>query len=305
MIRKILGSVFFVTLLVNGMHIHGIGNGVAFHNKRSFVPGGTNTNYGVGSEKTQYLVNNGYGTQDYQQNAKYAGHVNVFSENIGEKVYASGFQNKKKRDNAGNSLDRTKGRVVYRYVVGENINYNDRRKNKVMSRIGGKRGKQGKYSGGNPTVYIIPGDMMMNGIGDYNKVSTGMYGSDFGGSGGYDRDSLTMLSLVNNLRASRGLRPVSLDSSLMNAAEQQSSYQNNIGKMTHDNKNYSNLEERYKAAGVNGRSMGENVAEGMQSPYDAFRAWSRSPGHLANMLGNFSRVGFSRVNNYWTQAFAL
>jgi len=43
---------------------------------------------------------------------------------------------------------------------------------------------------------------------------------------------------------------------------------------------------------------------GQRSEAEVIAAWMNSPGHRANILGNFKLFGGAVVNNYWTQTFA-
>lgn len=48
---------------------------------------------------------------------------------------------------------------------------------------------------------------------------------------------------------------------------------------------------------------GENLGNGYGSPASVMDGWKNSPGHNANMLGDFSRVGIGKYNTYWGQLF--
>ncbi|OMH84052.1 hypothetical protein AX774_g2428, partial [Zancudomyces culisetae] len=112
-----------------------------------------------------------------------------------------------------------------------------------------------------------------------------------------------LLVLVNNLRASRKLSPVSIDNDLIAASYVQSVYQDSISTMTHSNSGFSSLLDRIAASGAICSTSGENVAWGLSDPKEVFDAWVGSPGHLNNMLGNYATMGASVVNEYATQIF--
>ncbi|KAJ2756566.1 hypothetical protein IWQ56_006327, partial [Coemansia nantahalensis] len=112
-----------------------------------------------------------------------------------------------------------------------------------------------------------------------------------------------MLCQVNQVRAQNGVRPLALSPALIQAAQQQSDYQNSIGQMTHDNP-AGGLGSRLSALGVSWTTAAENVAAGMSTPNDAQNAWVKSPGHFMNMISaSMGYFGAARANNYFTQCF--
>ena len=48
---------------------------------------------------------------------------------------------------------------------------------------------------------------------------------------------------------------------------------------------------------------GENIASGQQSARAVVTTWINSPGHRANMLGNYEWIGVGGYSNQWTQQF--
>jgi len=120
-------------------------------------------------------------------------------------------------------------------------------------------------------------------------------------------DDTRMLCLVNQFRAQNGKKPLGLDSRMNNAASNQSNHMAKTRTMTHTGQNGSTAGQRVKNAGVNWRGVAENVAEGYESEEQVMNAWKTSPGHRANLLGEYDMFGWSKVNNgrpYWTQTFA-
>ncbi|OMJ16418.1 hypothetical protein AYI70_g6612 [Smittium culicis] len=119
---------------------------------------------------------------------------------------------------------------------------------------------------------------------------------------GLSSDDVLMLSQINNRRAQSGLRPLSIDQSLMRVAYDHSVYQASIGRMTHDSI-YPDLIARFAASGATCSACSENVGSGMTDVTQANNAWFSSPGHLANILGDYNHIGWSNVNSFWTQVF--
>jgi len=105
-------------------------------------------------------------------------------------------------------------------------------------------------------------------------------------------DATTMLCLVNAARAENGKDPLGLDSRMVNAASKQSNYMQSIGEMTHTGKGGSDVGDRVKEAGLQWRSVAENVANNYTSEAEALKAWMNSPGHRANLLGPYTTFGF-------------
>ncbi|OMJ16703.1 hypothetical protein AYI70_g6434 [Smittium culicis] len=116
-------------------------------------------------------------------------------------------------------------------------------------------------------------------------------------------DYVTMLELVNKLRASVGKSPLVYNIPLIEAAKLQSNYQNSIGSMTHSNSNYDSLISRFAATGATCNGCAENVAAGYTSVNDVFQGWVDSPGHYANLVGDYKNFGWAVVGSYWTQTF--
>ena len=88
----------------------------------------------------------------------------------------------------------------------------------------------------------------------------------------------------NKFRVRHGLKPCEFNQNLQNIA-----------------KNHSNNMYRYRRMYHSGtRGVAENVFMGSSSGAFAIRVWSNSPGHRANMLGRYSRVGIARTGGYYT-----
>lgn len=51
------------------------------------------------------------------------------------------------------------------------------------------------------------------------------------------------------------------------------------------------------------RRIGENIAEGYDSPVGVMNAWMNSPEHRANLRGDYNRIGVARVGDVWVQHF--
>ncbi len=96
----------------------------------------------------------------------------------------------------------------------------------------------------------------------------------------------TIFSLVNQSRADAGLGPLKLYSSISSVSAAWAQQMADNGAMTH-NPNYSSqIPSGWTRAA-------ENVAQGWPSPEAVHNAWMNSPGHRANILGDYTDIGIS------------
>ncbi|KAJ1816302.1 hypothetical protein LPJ60_005375 [Coemansia sp. RSA 2675] len=111
-----------------------------------------------------------------------------------------------------------------------------------------------------------------------------------------------MLSQLNTVRARAGKAALTLSSQLNAVAEAHSQYMSSARSMTHSDPGGS-LGTRVAAAGMKWMGAAENIAWNQKSVSQVMDAWTNSPGHYANMIGDYTSVGFGEVNLYWTQDF--
>ena len=107
--------------------------------------------------------------------------------------------------------------------------------------------------------------------------------------------------LLSNFRRSNGLSAVSLDSRLMQLAQQQAQ-----AMAARDSMSHTDFPVRIKAADIRGEAA-ENIAAGYTNLPDAFGSWVNSSSHRANMLiPSATRMGIgaaaapSGYKIYWT-----
>ncbi|WP_194246319.1 CAP domain-containing protein [Martelella limonii] len=103
----------------------------------------------------------------------------------------------------------------------------------------------------------------------------------------------TFLPWVNDLRQGRGLSRLSASRACENAAIDQASRMALANRMNHITGSESVL-ARFKRMGLP-LPAAENIAMQQRTPERAFQAWVNSPGHLKNMLGNYSHIGVARA----------
>ncbi|KAJ2705873.1 hypothetical protein FB645_002057 [Coemansia sp. IMI 203386] len=111
-----------------------------------------------------------------------------------------------------------------------------------------------------------------------------------------------MLSRLNEVRAAAGKSAVTLDSNLNTIAQSHSQYQSSVNQMTHSDPSGS-LGTRLNARSISWMGSAENIAWNQRNVASVMAAWTKSSGHYANMIGDYTRVGFGESNLYWTQDF--
>ncbi|MEH1836783.1 MAG: CAP domain-containing protein [Nostoc sp.] len=117
----------------------------------------------------------------------------------------------------------------------------------------------------------------------------------------------SIFNKINDYRVSQGLKKLTRNSAIDNQARIHSQDMAQ-GKVPFGHTGFS---ERIKAVGIPYSSGGENVASnyGYDDPATiAVQGWLNSPGHLANIRGNFEKTGIGVASNsrgeiYFTQIF--
>jgi hypothetical protein len=98
----------------------------------------------------------------------------------------------------------------------------------------------------------------------------------------------TILSLVNQARADKGLGPLKLNSAMSAVALAWAKHMAANNSMVH-NPNYS------KQIPSGWTKAGENIAHGFSSPTAVHNGWMGSSGHRANILGDFTDIGIAFI----------
>lgn len=77
--------------------------------------------------------------------------------------------------------------------------------------------------------------------------------------------------------------------------------------MDHTGSDGSTMQTRVEAEGFQWTSLGENVASGQLTVDQVMQDWMNSPGHRANILGDYKFFGgglaYNNGKTYWTQDF--
>ncbi|KAJ2625186.1 hypothetical protein GGF44_005207 [Coemansia sp. RSA 1694] len=117
-----------------------------------------------------------------------------------------------------------------------------------------------------------------------------------------------MLNSVNKQRSDNGLPPLAMSDTLNKVSQDHSNYQAQIRQMTHEDSK-GPLGDRVSSAGLKWTRLAENVGARGQTVDIIMNAWEHSPSHMANILGDYTLVGFGLATDvagdtYWTQTFA-
>ena len=115
-----------------------------------------------------------------------------------------------------------------------------------------------------------------------------------------------VIRLVNEIRASNGLKPLTANWELSRVARYKSEDMSNNRYFSHTSPTYGTPFQMIKAFGLSYRSAGENIAYGYGTPAAVVNGWINSSGHRANILNSSYTqigVGYCASGNYWTQMF--
>lgn len=101
------------------------------------------------------------------------------------------------------------------------------------------------------------------------------------------------IRLTNALREKAGKDPLIVKDTIMETADLSSDRMKARSQMVH---------------GLTSGWRGENIAYGQRSAEEVVNAWKNSPGHYANMMGNYKYIGVGDTKEregsiYWTQQF--
>lgn len=122
----------------------------------------------------------------------------------------------------------------------------------------------------------------------------------------YNSTELETMALINDYRASIGLNKLEVINHISYKSEEHDEYMITNNVVNHDDF-VARSENIMKVLGA--KNVAENIAYNYNSPQAAVDAWLKSPGHKANIEGNFTHFGLSiRVSaegkKYYTNIFA-
>jgi len=116
-----------------------------------------------------------------------------------------------------------------------------------------------------------------------------------------------LLGRINNLRASLGLAPYTINSALSAAAANHAQWMAANQQVSHVQADGSRPRDRALAAGYNSSWISENIFMGPRaSPNSAWNFWVNSPIHYAGLTSpNYEHVGIATANGAGGQSFVL
>ena len=114
---------------------------------------------------------------------------------------------------------------------------------------------------------------------------------------------------MNQVRQGLGLSPLTLNTTLVNAAHTRS--MEIVEQASHTRPDGRSCFTAWADVGVSYISAGENIAAGQQTPEEVMEDWINSPGHYANIIDeNFTELAVgcyyvpgSTYGYYWVQCF--
>jgi uncharacterized protein YkwD len=120
----------------------------------------------------------------------------------------------------------------------------------------------------------------------------------------------TLIALVNQERHQAGLAPLTIDATLMVAAQTQAQSMAAHRELGHQGRNGTTPAQRVAQHGYRAVKVGENIARGQDTPGVVLQGWMQSPPHRHNILGHFAEVGAARATSadgtpYWCVVFGL
>ena len=114
-----------------------------------------------------------------------------------------------------------------------------------------------------------------------------------------------ILILVNQHRQNQGLSSLSKNGTADQLAEEHTKYMISINEINHDDFNARNIVLNNEE---NATASAENVARFYQDAQSVVNGWLNSPGHKANIEGNYAYTGIAAIKDengryYYTQLF--
>lgn len=118
-----------------------------------------------------------------------------------------------------------------------------------------------------------------------------------------------VLTLVNQERSKRGLKPLQLDNELGTVATAKAKDMSDNNYFSHDSPTYGTPFDMMHRFGIEYKSAGENIAAGQKTAQDVMSSWMNSSGHRANILSeSYTKLGVGyykggTYGTYWVQMF--
>jgi uncharacterized protein YkwD len=110
-------------------------------------------------------------------------------------------------------------------------------------------------------------------------------------------NAVGLLAEINRFRVRNSMPALIESACFTRQAESHVSKMSGSGKLSHDG-----WTQRLQSCGISRGS--ENVAHGQRNAQECVEDWARSPGHRANMLGDWDECGVAEKSGYWCAIFA-
>lgn len=117
-------------------------------------------------------------------------------------------------------------------------------------------------------------------------------------------DAAALLAAHNLARSARNLCLLALDPRLGTAAQGHAEYMARVGVLAHSGIGDGDPSSRVRASGFDFQSSGENIAMGYPNARAVVAAWLADTAHSANVLGDYTKVGFGHSGSYWCADYA-
>jgi uncharacterized protein YkwD len=106
----------------------------------------------------------------------------------------------------------------------------------------------------------------------------------------YNESELKVITLVNNYRQSIGLNTLEVINHISYKSQEHNIYMIDNNLISHD---YFQQRANNLVDVLGAKRVSENIAYNYQTPESAMNAWLNSPGHKANIEGDFTHFGIS------------
>jgi uncharacterized protein YkwD len=109
--------------------------------------------------------------------------------------------------------------------------------------------------------------------------------------------SQQLLDAHNKARSDRGLPPFKANADLQKAADSHAAHMASVGIMAHEGIGDGTPWTRITATGYTYSAAGENIEWGSPDVPSVMSVWLASPGHLANIVGDYSDAGLAMAKD--------
>lgn len=122
----------------------------------------------------------------------------------------------------------------------------------------------------------------------------------------YNDTETQLVELINDYRVSQGLNPLEVINHISYKSEEHNEYMIENNVVNHD---YFQARSNNIINVLGAEKVGENIAYNYVTPQSALSAWLNSPGHKANLEGDYTHFGISVTVNpetgrkYYTNIF--